>query len=152
MGVCCVKPQKQEEGEFKELARKGDMLQLDHGGEEKKIVLVQSLLRRFLALRYVRKMKEGRKTEIMADSIRKEVVPSAGQASGSLNAQSEAPENLIIENEKVKEVEGKLQPFQYLALPNKTVERERRPPVILDNNMCYTGEWYEFRIKRRVGI
>ena len=132
MGVCCVKQYKEEAGEIAGAEKRSDFITLFKNNQDViwKVVKIQSVIRRFKAMKEFKEIKESAKARRLCD------IPAGAGAGADSNS----------ENSKVQEVEKKMGPFNAGKVPPGLGPKEKRSPVLLDNGVTYTGEWYDSKL------
>ncbi len=140
-----MKPQRLEEGEVNELAKKGGVLAKETR-EDEAVVLVQRYIRGHQARAQVSKLREHKQdTEAVrthAPGTDRDAAKDLISASnGNAESQPGTNEPEPAENAKVKEMESKMSPFQYSPQGERNPQLERRPAVTLDTGVRYTGDW-----------
>ena len=125
MGICCVKNYKEENGELIDGGRKGDFITLFKNNKDViwKVVRIQAALRRYRAMKEFKALKESSKPHRLEEITAAPV---------------EEPAN----NQRVQEIEEKFGLYKCDEIPDGLGQREKRPPLRMENNATYTGEWY----------
>ena len=141
MGSCClgifINQDKLEEIGFRDYARRSFQT-ADKGNHQEHILLSQRL-----AGEELRKIKTDNKNN---NNSKGNLEVNYVNKNDSMNSNSS--QLLPTTNERVKEVEGRLQAFERIPGMDDSKRREWRPVMCLDNGAAYEGEWDVIANKR----
>jgi len=131
MGICCVKQNAQDQGEFQRVFKDENFpisLYKNNNDAIMKIVRIQSIFRGFRTRKHLPEIRE----KCNKRHIR-------GMDADNTNGETIS---MISPNPRVAELESKLGAFKPEQSPSKeNKRREIRPPVVLNNGAKYSGEW-----------
>ena len=105
-----------------------------------KVVMIQAIMRTYLDIKKVKQLKESKKVQGNIAKFEPEGRPLREEGQSKQESKPTFSDD-IYKNPVVEEISKNLGEFEYGAVVNDGIKREKRPAVYFENGSKYTGEW-----------